>query len=509
MSRGVLVLAALALCGCLEQVALDPLGFRCEQDPDCGAGGACVLGLCREAAMAKRPLPTPHAAGNATVTLAHDATEKWVGIRWVARHTGVLAKLRLRVRVSGSVGCPYDGATGVAAGSTGKLLASTHRVRADGKPDMGAARATEELQPCGREVKEQLELNLNFPVERGEEYITLVRNTDPKPAENYFSLQFLGVEGGLQGANGRNERSPAAVDAYYGLDPRELVGFSNDNGATWALPGGPGSALPLPTYLQQFSDGFIDGQPYSVAEPMDGPVTMLYPSVPVPWRIEALGAFSNTLGTASLELWVDGEKKGAASVRGKNLMRVGLTPVDVRQGATVKVKALAGRSGLGLWRLRAQEPWDTLVQLGDGYRFSLEGDELATATVFPLPMYDLPPVVVSLTLINADTDQVVAGMDPLPQDAVLSFGSLGTMNLAIRATTHPATVGSVRFALDGTALILENNPPYAIAGDNGFGDYNPFVPSLGAHVLAVTAFAEAAGGGQGGPTLSLAFTVVP
>jgi len=52
-------------------------------------------------------------------------------------------------------------------------------------------------------------------------------------------------------------------------------------------------------------------------------------------------------------------------------------------------------------------------------------------------------------LINADTDQDIG---PISDGDVLVLGSLPTANLAIRADTVPATVGSVRFDLDGTVM---------------------------------------------------------
>ncbi len=508
MARALLLIAACVLSGCLTPLELDALSYRCEKDADCGAGGACVLSMCRDAS-ARRPLRAPHVSADRTVVIRHDNPDRWVALRWVARDSGVLAKLHLRVKVAGSMGCPYDNAPGFAAGTSGKLSASTHRARADGTPDMGAARALEEFQPCGREVKEQVDLTLGFRVERGEEYVTVVRNVDAAPAENFFSTEFLGIEGGLQGANGRNERGTMVGDAYYGLDPRELVGFSEDSGATWTLPGAPGTAVPLPTYLQVFADGHVDGQPYSLAEPLEPPFTLVYPKVPTPWTLEALGGFSATAGNAEVELYADDRRVAQATLHGQALLRAPLARVELPKGATLKLKVLSGPPGQGLRRLKAREPWDSLTRLGELSSFFLEGDALATATLFPLPMYEPVPRVASFTLLNADTDQPVAGMDPLPQNALISFAAVGTQNLTLRANTHPATIGSCTFKLDGTVVMVENNPPYAIAGDNGFGDFLPYALTVGEHVLTAVPYTEAAEGGLAGPPLSVTFSVQP
>lgn len=117
------------------------------------------------------------------------------------------------------------------------------------------------------------------------------------------------------------------------------------------------------------------------------------------------------------------------------------------------------------------------------------------------------PFVKRLTLIDADTDRPVAGFDPLPCGARLDLGTLPTPRLNIRADTSPATVGSVGFRLDGTTVRLENGAPYALAGDDGGGDYYPWTPGGGLHVVSVTPYSGARGGGTAGPPLTVTFTV--
>lgn len=113
--------------------------------------------------------------------------------------------------------------------------------------------------------------------------------------------------------------------------------------------------------------------------------------------------------------------------------------------------------------------------------------------------------VVQLILINADTDQDVG---PLEDGATIDFAALSTENLSIRAVTNPSTVGSVIFGLDDNSnLQTENLVPYAIAGDDN-GNYNPWSPSLGSHVLTVTPYSSSNGGGEAGTPLVVNFTVV-
>ena len=99
------------------------------------------------------------------------------------------------------------------------------------------------------------------------------------------------------------------------------------------------------------------------------------------------------------------------------------------------------------------------------------------------------------------------GYDPLPSGATLDLAKLPTRNLNIRANTNPATVGSVRFALDGNSSYrTETAPPYALAGDTS-GDYSPWTPSVGSHSVTATPYSGAGGAGTAGTALTIAFTV--
>jgi glucose/arabinose dehydrogenase len=117
--------------------------------------------------------------------------------------------------------------------------------------------------------------------------------------------------------------------------------------------------------------------------------------------------------------------------------------------------------------------------------------------------------VTSITLLNADTDQPIAGYDPLLTGTTLNLATLPSRNLSIRANTNPATVGSVRFSYDGNVNYkLENFTPYAIAGDNGPSDYLPWTPAVGSHTLTLTPFTQSSAGGTAGTALTIDFTVI-
>ena len=93
--------------------------------------------------------------------------------------------------------------------------------------------------------------------------------------------------------------------------------------------------------------------------------------------------------------------------------------------------------------------------------------------------------MISFTLVN-DTDQPIAGYGSIANGANLNLATLPTRNLNIRANTTPASVGNVRFALDGNANFgTDNAAPYAFGGDNGT-DYLPWTPSVANHSLTAT-----------------------
>ena len=115
------------------------------------------------------------------------------------------------------------------------------------------------------------------------------------------------------------------------------------------------------------------------------------------------------------------------------------------------------------------------------------------------------PKVVRLVLVNAETDTDIG---ELTDGATLDLSKLPTRNLNVRAETDPATVGSVRFALnDNPTFRIERTPPYSLAGDRT-EDYHPWKISLGTHTIVATAYTGPAGTGTAGPSLTVNFTVV-
>jgi hypothetical protein len=339
-------------------------------------------------------LDAPVAAGTSAANIPLVGAQTRVLVRWVARSTGTLTALHLRIQADGS-SCRKSGKTEYGLGSGGSWHVTTHPVLADGRPDQTHTFATDNVRPCNApsaiaDVRQGvMRLPMRLSVTRGDEYATVIANDDPDAGNNYTSLNFLFTSTGLLGANGRNERSSFARDAYYGLDPRELVGYSRDGGRTWALPGGPygtaGGRNFLPTYLQEYSDGRIAGQPYYYAVPASSaPRTMAFHNGRRKWTINTLGAFTPSAGAGTLTLTMDGRERARAKVAGRGMLRAPIRPVAVPPGRTVQVTA----TGLSIQDVVADTAWGRLMGLqSDSAPWRLEGatDFSHAAPVYPLP----------------------------------------------------------------------------------------------------------------------------
>lgn len=116
--------------------------------------------------------------------------------------------------------------------------------------------------------------------------------------------------------------------------------------------------------------------------------------------------------------------------------------------------------------------------------------------------------VTSLTLINAATDQPIAGYDPIPAGATLNLATLPSTQLNVRANVS-GTVGSVRFVWSGAESGAQNESaaPYAMKGDSS-GNYNAWTPAVGNFTLTATPYTGAgATGSVAGAVHTRAFTV--
>jgi hypothetical protein len=141
-------------------------------------------------------------------------------------------------------------------------------------------------------------------------------------------------------------------------------------------------------------------------------------------------------------------------------------------------------------------------------RFALTVAIVSLLVLTLTPLNATAQSIIGFTLINADTNQPIAGFDPLPEGAVIDFTKLPTRRLNIRANTWPSVVGSVRFGLDSIAsYTVESVAPYALAGDTA-GDYFPWTPTLGTHAVTATPYSGTGASGVPGAAVRRTFHVV-
>lgn len=117
------------------------------------------------------------------------------------------------------------------------------------------------------------------------------------------------------------------------------------------------------------------------------------------------------------------------------------------------------------------------------------------------------PVLESFSLINAETNQPIAEFDPLVAGAVINIDRLPTQQLNLRANTRN-TVGSIYFVLDQRPVRTENVMPYALAGDDGAGNYSAWDLTLGNHEVLATPYAQTQAQGAAGMPLKVNFKLV-
>jgi hypothetical protein len=167
-----------------------------------------------------------------------------------------------------------------------------------------------------------------------------------------------------------------------------------------------------------------------------------------------------------------------------------------------------------LYALRTLQDWARLYpeRLPDGTPFqgfkvrTLGGNTLTVNATSPaLP--NTVSRVEGLMLINADTGQPIPGYAPLYNHAVIDLSDLaaqGHANFAVRATTYPQAVGSVRFEY-WDQVRVRNTPPYDLVND--VNDSQSLKTFLGSLTVKATPFSEAGAGGVGGVPLTVAVVI--
>ncbi len=126
-------------------------------------------------------------------------------------------------------------------------------------------------------------------------------------------------------------------------------------------------------------------------------------------------------------------------------------------------------------------------------------------TITPVHHSDNSTSVTKFNLIDAKTNEVIA-----------TLGDGSTINLAklpdrlnVQAiVSSGGEDGSVMFSYDGQETRVENHGPFALAADDGSGDFYGWTPRAGTHTLSATPYAGKDATGADGTALNVTFAVI-
>jgi hypothetical protein len=138
------------------------------------------------------------------------------------------------------------GRSDYAGGNGGRILAQLVTVKPNGEPDLSHVLAEETVGASQRYLESKaaygapgltqlLYFNMGgVRLEGGQMYAMTYRNADAAPSDNWFSENSPTVKESVAGPNGVNNLDPNAPGAIAGLDPREAVAWSQDDGQSWS-----------------------------------------------------------------------------------------------------------------------------------------------------------------------------------------------------------------------------------------------------------------------------------
>ena len=113
--------------------------------------------------------------------------------------------------------------------------------------------------------------------------------------------------------------------------------------------------------------------------------------------------------------------------------------------------------------------------------------------------------VTQFNLIDATTNQVIA---TLTDGSTINLAKLPDRLNVQAVMSNGDTDESIAFAYDGQETHVENHAPYALAADNGNGDFYGWAPRAGTHTLSATPYAGQDASGAAGTALNVTFNVV-
>ncbi len=137
------------------------------------------------------------------------------------------------------------GRVGYAHGDGGSILARLVTMNIDGTPDLSSVIAEETFNPVDRysEIKANYGITgksgmlyANFggaSLQADTPYFVVYKNVAREPLTNFVSFNSPVTNASVAGPNGTNTLEANATGAIAGLDPREAVAWSLDDGLTW------------------------------------------------------------------------------------------------------------------------------------------------------------------------------------------------------------------------------------------------------------------------------------
>jgi hypothetical protein len=269
------------------------------------------------------------------------------------------------------------GRTDYGHGNGGRLRARLVPMKADGTPALDTVLAEETFYPVERYKETKAEFAIGdragmvyarfggIALQGGTPYWVIYQNVDPNPRMNYVSYNSPVVKDSESGPNGRNNVDPNTPGAILGLDPREVVGWTWDGGATWKFGrevggGGPfipgdyvgslttdnGTRMPWYAWQETGSTRLRSNQPY-----------MSYPdgSGPSRYTLRVMDSPRRTVLTEGGGYAPAGHEVGVVTVR------------NVRTGETGRTAWL----GTGIRRGALDRP--VTVEAGDTYEVANSG----------------------------------------------------------------------------------------------------------------------------------------
>ena len=312
--------------------------------------------------------------------------------------------------------------------------------------------------------------------------------------------------------------------------------FRTESEAPYALFGGPGEDY----YAGTIANGThtITGTPFTEAGGAGGAGSRLSvtfsitndtpPPPPPPAGGEVVGFSLIDADKAAVVPGFENIADGANILRSalptsRLSMRVNTNPAIV---GSVKI----GWDGNAAYRIESQAPYALFGGPGETYYAGTIADGIHTISGTPFELSGAkgsvgvaksvtftiaqdttvepaPITVMGFTLMNADTDQPVAGYEDIVDGTVIPRSALPTPRLSVRVNTSPATVGSVRIGWNANANYrTESTAPYELFGGPVGDTYGGAIPD-GTHTIRGTPFTEAGGKGAVGTSATVTFTI--